>query len=106
MNYQDYQTYLSSDNWKQKVQKRATIDNYKCCMCNSSGTMNNPLECHHITYRHIYNEDIYKDILTLYRNCHRSVHIMMNRVTSPDGRKGWKDEMSLSNHVLGIESEV
>ena len=106
MNYQDYQTYLQSDEWKTKVQKRAAIDNCKCCMCGSSGTMNNLLECHHITYRNIYHEDIYKDLLTLCRNCHRATHIMMNRVTSPDGRKGWKDSLTFSNHVLAVESEV
>ena len=43
-----YLIYLQSDKWKEKVKARAKIDNYKCCMCNSNGTMNNPLETHHI----------------------------------------------------------
>ncbi len=106
MTHEDYMNYLNSDAWKEKVSQRAAIDNYKCCMCGSSGTMWNPLETHHITYRHVGNEDVYKDILTVCRVCHRYLHITMNRVTSPDGRRGWKDEMSLSNHVLAIESEV
>lgn len=106
MNYSSYEQYLQSDEWKTKARKRAEIDGYKCCMCNSSGTMNNPLECHHITYRNIYRENVYKDVLTLCRNCHRSVHIMMNRVTDSTGTRGWKDTLTLSNHVLAVESEV
>ena len=104
MIYSSYPEYLQSEQWKQKVQQRAEIDNFQCCMCGSRGTMNNKLNCHHITYRNIYHEDVYKDLLTLCENCHKSVHIMMNRITDKNGRKGWKDSLSLSNHVL--ESEV
>lgn len=103
MKHDDYMNYLQSDTWKAKVKQRAAIDSYKCCMCGSTGTMRNPLETHHITYRNVGHEDIYKDILTVCKNCHISLHITMNRITSPDGRKGWKDEMSLSNHVLECE---
>ena len=42
-NYQ-YQQYLKSDEWKQKARQRAEIDDFKCCMCGATGTMNNPLE--------------------------------------------------------------
>lgn len=104
MRYADYEEYLASDEWKQKAKERAKIDNHKCCMCGSSGTMNNPLECHHITYKNIYKENIFKDLLTLCDNCHKSVHIMMNRTTDKNGKRGWKDSLTLSNHVL--ESEV
>lgn len=51
-NYQ-YQQYLKSDTWKQKARERAEIDNFQCCMCGCTGTMNNPLETHHLTYRAI-----------------------------------------------------
>lgn len=104
MIYTSYDQYLLSDEWKEKTRKRAEIDNYKCCMCGSGGTMNNKLQTHHITYRDLYHEDIYKDLLTLCENCHKSVHIMMNRVTDSKGKRGWKDSLTLSNHV--IESEV
>lgn len=103
MKHDDYMNYLQSDTWKAKVKQRAVIDSYKCCMCESTGTMRNPLETHHITYRNVGHEDVYRDILTVCKNCHISLHITMNRITSPDGRKGWKDEMSLSNHVLECE---
>ena len=103
MYYENYEQYIISDEWKSKRNQRCEIDNYKCCMCGSSGTMNNPLQCHHITYRNLYKENVYTDLLTLCKNCHKSVHTMMNRVTSKDGRKGWKDSLSISNYVLDNE---
>lgn len=100
-----YEQYLLSQEWKEIQQKRFKIDNFKCCMCGSNGTQNNPLQCHHITYRNLYKENVYKDLLTLCRNCHKSVHFMMNRITSPEGRKGWKDELRISNHILEVGKE-
>lgn len=100
--YTSYTEYLLSEDWKAKARQRAMIDGYKCCMCGSCGTSSNPLECHHISYRNIFREDTWKDLLTLCRNCHRSVHRMMNRLTAPN-RHGWKDELSAySRHVLEV----
>lgn len=73
-------------------------------MCGCSGTMSNPLQCHHITYRRIYNEDVWKDLLTLCKNCHVSIHYMMNRRTAED-KHGWKDELKIANHVLEVATE-
>lgn len=100
MNRTEYNEYLKTEEWKAKARKRAEIDGYVCCMCKCTGTMNNPLQTHHITYRNIGHEDVYKDVLTLCRNCHKSVHIMMNRITDKQGRKGWQDSLTLSNHVF------
>ena len=97
-NYQ-YQQYLKSDEWKQKARQRAEIDDFKCCMCGATGTMNNPLETHHLSYRAIGRENVWKDILTLCHNCHYHVHLMMNQKTAPD-RRGWKDELRIADHVL------
>lgn len=99
-NRQRYEAYLKTIDWYTKARNRAKIDNYKCCMCGSIGTQNNPLQAHHITYKNLYHEDIYKDLITLCRNCHKSVHRMMNRITDKSGRKGWKDNLVISNHVL------
>ena len=103
MNSTEYNEFLKTDTWKQIARKRAAIDGYRCCMCGSIGTMNNPLQVHHVTYRHIGgNEDVYRDLVTLCRSCHRSVHIMMNRITDETGKRGWKDSMPLADHVLDV----
>lgn len=103
--YADYSEYLKSEEWRQKARQRMEIDGYRCQMCGSSGTMNNRLQCHHLTYRHLYNEDVWKDLLTLCTNCHKAVHAMMNRRTAPD-RHGWKDELKVANHVLEIGNQT
>ncbi len=96
MRYRNYAEYLESPEWKAKVEERAKIDKYRCCMCGASGTRTNGLECHHVTYRNIYHEDVFTDLLTLCRDCHCAVHRMMNRQTSADGKRGWSDTLSYS----------
>ena len=95
----DYAEYLQSDHWKELAQERMKIDEYRCCMCGCRGTMTNKLEVHHLTYRNLYHERPYEDLLTLCSLCHKSVHKMMERKTSPDGRRGWKDERIPDIHV-------
>lgn len=100
MKYNSYADYLKSEEWKEKARKRAEIDNFKCCMCGSCGTQNNPLQVHHMTYHNIYRENIYKDLTTLCKSCHKAVHRMMNRLTAPNIH-GWKDTLhDYSGHVL------
>lgn len=86
------------------------IDGYQCVMCGCRGTTTIPLEVHHITYRNIGNEDVYKDLLTLCRSCHRNVHIMMNRTTgyNADGtpKRGWKDDIpDYTVHVFSLSGD-
>jgi len=88
---QRYYEYLQSESWKNKARQRLEIDNYICQGCGSKGSALNPLNCHHMTYHNIYHEDIYKDLVTLCRCCHLTIHNVLNRVTSPDGKKGFKD---------------
>ena len=95
-----YSVYLLSPEWRQVVEERKKIDGHRCVMCGSKGTQTNKLETHHITYRNIGNEDVYKDLVTLCRNCHKDVHRLMNRVTDENGRRGWKDSLPISNHVI------
>lgn len=71
MYYTDYDEYLRSSAWKAKALERARIDNYRCQMCGCSGTMNNKLQCHHLSYRNLYHEDVDKDLITLCDVCHR-----------------------------------
>ena len=95
-----YSVYLLSPEWKQVAERRKAIDKYRCCMCGSRGTMNNPLEVHHVTYRSVGNENVYADLMTLCRSCHRSIHTAMSRITDENGRRGWKDSLPISNHVI------
>lgn len=100
-----YSEYLKSDKWKAISYKRMKIDNFECQCCGSRGTETNPLEVHHLSYKHLYNEEnrIYEDLVTLCHNCHKGLHHTMERVTAPDGRKGWKDSPRIPKiHVFNI----
>lgn len=96
MDTDTYIIYLQSADWRRIAEKRKEIDGHRCVMCGSKGTQTNKLETHHITYRNIGNEDVYKDLVTLCRNCHRDVHRLMDRITDENGRRGWKDSLPLS----------
>lgn len=103
-----YRKYLQSDTWKAISRKRYEIDGYKCCMCGCCGTSLNPLEVHHLSYRHLYHEEnrIYEDLITLCHCCHKQIHRAMERITSPDGRKGWKDARIPQIHVFNINGSI
>ncbi len=99
----EYKRYLRTETWKHKKQEREKIDHHVCQICGSSGTRLNPLEIHHLSYRHIGNENIYTDLVTVCNSCHKGIHKMMNRVTNENGRRGWKDTLSCSN--VGVSNE-
>ena len=109
MNRQEYQRYLQSDEWRRKAFQRMKLDGYQCQMCGNHGTSMVPLETHHLNYKHIGNEDLMTDLVTVCRSCHRAIHKLMNRVTAynPDGsvRHGWKDDIPLSTHVFNINGQ-
>lgn len=88
-----YAEYLKSDKWRSIAQQRMEIDKHTCQMCGCKGTTANPLEVHHLSYSHLYNEQnrIYEDLVTLCHACHKQLHKAMERVTAPNGRRGWKD---------------
>ena len=98
----DYIEYLKTEQWQALAQKRMEIDGYRCCMCGCRGTMGNRLEIHHLTYRTLYHERPYEDLLTLCHACHKATHKMMERVTSPDGRRGWKNERIPDVHIYTL----
>lgn len=93
MTDKEYTAYLQTPQWKRIAYKRMVIDNFECQGCGSRGNTLNPLEVHHLSYRYLGNEEsrIYEDLVTLCHICHKTVHSTMNRVTSPSGRRGWKD---------------
>ena len=92
-----YLEYLNSEKWRSIKRKRIEIDGGRCVCCGSRGTTGNPLEVHHLSYKNIYHAEtrIYEDLVTLCSICHKQIHNVMNRVTSPSGRRGWKDNGSI-----------
>lgn len=104
MTNEQYNEYLKSEEWQIKRNLRLEIDGRKCCMCGCTGTMNNPLQVHHFTYHNLGCENIYRDIVTVCTNCHKSIHKLMARKTDPNGRNGWTDKAREYANV--IESEL
>lgn len=96
MTDKEYKEYLKSDKWRAIAKKRFEIDNYTCQMCGSRGTPNNPLEIHHLSYKHIGNEQnrIYEDLVCLCHICHKLLHNGMNRKTAPN-RRGWSNNQTI-----------
>jgi 5-methylcytosine-specific restriction endonuclease McrA len=92
MNSTEYENYLQSDKWKELARKRLEYDGYTCQMCGSRGTVANPLEVHHLSYKNIGEEQdrVWQDLVTLCHCCHKGTHAMMCRKTAPN-RYGWKD---------------
>ena len=100
-----YLEYLKSAKWRELAEQRMKIDDYKCAMCGCRGTAKNPLEVHHISYKHLYHEEsrIYEDLVTLCHVCHKATHTLMERKTNADGRKGWKDSPRIPKvHAFNI----
>ena len=91
-----YIDYLTSNEWKLKAQERQRIDGYKCQLCGSPKE-DSILQVHHFTYKNLYREDIYKDLVTVCKPCHKKLHNMMNRITNEHGQHGWKDTLTVSN---------
>lgn len=75
-----YKKYMRSKEWEQKRQQRLEIDNHKCAMCDRpESKCKDGLQMHHISYRHLGNEDILKEIVSLCPRCHRLIHKFYNR---------------------------
>lgn len=109
MNDNRYREYLQGREWADKAKERLRIDGYKCVVCGSCGVPGNELQIHHLTYARIYEENIYTDLATLCRTCHKNIHRLLNRVTSADGRHGWQDRddiPAVSTYTLsGVKDE-
>ena len=71
--------YLKSEHWAEITAKRKQMDGWKCAMCGSDGTTANPLEVHHWGYKHLWNEDVESELITLCHCCHQQIHRMLNR---------------------------
>lgn len=65
----DYLKYLRTKKWKILKNKILKRDNNECKICNKTTN----LECHHITYKNIFNEKD-EDLITLCKGCHTEEH--------------------------------
>lgn len=106
MSNEQYLRYLQTDAWKEIAQKRMEIDKYTCQCCGCKGTVQNPLEIHHLSYKYLYREQerIQEDLVTLCHVCHKGLHNIMNRITNVEtGRRGWKDNRTIPQvHAFNI----
>ena len=65
----DYNEYLISPKWQKKRSERLKIDNYKCQRCGRPMD----LQVHHVNYERIGDENVYTDLITLCKYCHREI---------------------------------
>lgn len=88
----DYNDYMQSEQWKNLRRIRIQIDGGKCAMC---GKKTDDIEVHHMRYDSLRHENPWRDLVSLCRSCHESVHALMNRPTGQreDGSLiyGWSD---------------
>ena len=71
-----YLDYMKSENWRNKANERLEIDNYMCVLCGCMGE----LEVHHISYKRLTCEDVYKDLVSVCPRCHVLLHNYYRRV--------------------------
>ena len=62
--------YMQSPDWKEKRKEQLKYDNYTCQLCDAHNCV---LDVHHCTYVNLFNEKN-KDLKSLCRTCHDSVH--------------------------------
>lgn len=82
----NYREYLQSDEWKEKRDRRRTIDG-KCAICGSKIDLN----VHHLTYENVPNEKT-SDLVTLCRKHHVEIESQKNRPGS--------DTFCALNHMM------
>lgn len=71
-----YSEYLKTDHWKSISSKRKDIDGNKCYCCGCSEN----LEVHHVRYDGSWFETEVKDLVTLCKDCHVSLHRIKERI--------------------------
>lgn len=75
-----YTQYMKSQKWRDKKQQRLEIDDFKCVMCKRpQERTRNGLQCHHISYQNLGDEDVFLDLVTLCPECHRRIHRYYDR---------------------------
>jgi len=68
-----YEQYLKTSKWYKLKQQRLDIDLNTCQQCGCYVEYKTSA-CHHITYRHLFNENVYTELTTVCHDCHDSIH--------------------------------
>ena len=102
---EEYEQHLKSPEWRALAEERLKIDNYKCRMCGTTGTMLNPLQVHHYDYKRLGHEDVWTDLGTFCKVCHKAIHRAMNRRTS-ENKYGWHNTLPFTDHVFEIGESI
>lgn len=74
-----YVEYMKSEEWKNKALERLKIDEFNCVLCGAMGV----LEVHHISYKRLGNEDVYRDLVSVCPRCHILLHNYYKRIKTP-----------------------
>ncbi len=83
-----YKTYLESEAWAQKRNKRLGMSNFKCEAC-EDGECRNPLQVHHLTYARIFREEM-EDLMVLCKMHHAAAEEMVEKgALSRNGNVKW-----------------
>lgn len=90
MTSEEYRDYLMSEEWQKKREQRIEIDDGRCVFCGEK--VAHPV-VHHLTYKHLGFENVWTDLVTTCETCHEKIHVGMCRITSPSGRRGWRDDL-------------
>lgn len=81
--YKRYTKYIASKEFKEIKDIIFERDGYSCCACGWNINEYDPekksnkrtLQCHHRTYKHLYDERNHlEDLITICNICHRAVH--------------------------------
>lgn len=89
MNKEEYAEYLKTPTWAKIRQARMELDGFHCVICGNTGT-----QVHHLNYLSAGGaEDIEHDLVTLCRECHRTVHELM-------------DEAKAETEIIRAESDT
>ena len=81
--YKKYTRYIASKAFKEIKEIVFKRDNYTCCVCGWNISEYDPdkksnkrtLQCHHKTYKHLYDEmNHLEDLVCIDNVCHRAIH--------------------------------
>lgn len=85
MTKEEYQEYLKTEHWQRLRAERLKIDNYKCQYCGRPYD----LQVHHLSYDNLWNENVYEDLITLCKSCHKCIEEIKTKYKDEQVAK-WK----------------